>query len=277
MKTLLTRGCILLLFILFAFSCADHETSPCRITKFLWEGEWHTAQYNSSGRLQGLVAPNSKIVMYYDALSRLTSAEIFMGGDPTPFYKFEFTQGPHGIIQTDRYQPTGLQLRRTFFHYAGPGVIDEITEQEFGDSSDPTRVTFEVNFLITYSGGNVKALIEDSGISTYYGMKYDKKRNPFKALAAAVGNDAIFPIGALANFPIGGSSYDISYLNRLSKNNPLRGQYSVMGTGPFEQFFTYTYDGNIAKTLKWDEISYGSTSTSEYAFEFACGPFKAEE
>ncbi len=276
MKTLFTRGCMLLLLISFAFSCIDPEKPACRISKFYWEGEWHRAQYNSSGRLRGLVAENSKVAFYYNGLSQLTSAEIYRNGDSEPFYKYEFIQGPNGIIQRDEYHPSalGTEHTRTIYHYSSPGSVDYVIHQEFGHDG---VLGFEIRRDILYSGGNVKHIDGTSSFITtdYYGAKYDNRRNPFKALAAAVGNNVFFPIGIQANFPV--SNYDISYLNLFSKNNPTRGQYRIPGVDPSDQLFTYTYDGDIVKTLAWDETSYGSTTTEKYAFEFECGPFTAEE
>ncbi|HYF68277.1 MAG TPA: hypothetical protein VD884_09075 [Ohtaekwangia sp.] len=275
MKTLFTRGGILLLLISLAFSCVDPETPTCRIAQFYWEGEWHRAEYNSSGRLRALVAENSKIVFYYDALFQLTSAEIYMG-DPEPFYKYEFTHGPHGIIQTDEFHPStlGIEHNRTIYHYSGPASVDYIIHQEFGYTEE---LGFEIRYDIHYSGGNVKHIHGSSSFITtdYYAAKYDNKHNPFKALAATVGNNVFFPVGIHANFPV--SDYDISYLNLFSKNNPIRGQYNVPGVDPSDQRFTYTYDGDIAKSLKWDNTSYGTTTSEKYAFEFECRAIKTEE
>lgn len=113
----------------------------------------------------------------------------------------------------------------------------------------------------------------------YFALKYDDRKNPFRILAAAVGNPVFFPIGTHANFPMSSvnNTYDISLLNRFSKNNPVFAQYEVPGVDPTDQFFTYTYDGNLANTLKWDEVSYGVTKSEKFAFEFECKPFKAEE
>ena len=276
MKIAITRICLALLLVVFAFSCKDPEARTCRISKFYWEGEWHRAQYNSSGRLRALVAENNKIVFYYDALLRLTSAEIFLDGDTEPFYKYQFIHSPHGIVQRDEYHPSdlGTEHTRTIYHYSGPGSVDYFIKQEFGHDE---HIGFEIRQDITYSGGNVKHIDGSSSViaTDYYGAKYDNKRNPFKTLAAAVGNDAFFPVGIHANFPV--SRYDISCLNLFSKNNPQRGQYRIPGVDPSDQLFTYTYDGDIVKTLVWDETSYGSTTTEKYAFEFECGPFTAEE
>lgn len=275
MKTLLTRGCILLLLISLAFSCTDPEKPACRISKFYWEGEWHRAQYNSSGRLRALVADNRKVMFYYDAMSRLIAAEIYMG-DPAAFYKYEFIHGPHGIIQADEFHPSalGTEHNRKIYHYASPASVDYIIHHEFGYTEE---LEFEIRYDFTYSGGNVKQIHGSSSVITtdYYGAKYDKKRNPFKVLATAVGNSVFFPVGIHANFPV--SNYDISYLNLFSRNNPIRGQYNVPGVDPSEQLFSYSYHGNIAKSLKWDDTSYGTTTTEEYAFDFQCGPFEVEE
>jgi YD repeat-containing protein len=279
MKTLLTRAGVLLL-ISFALSCTEYESSTCRISKFYWEGEWHKAQYNSSGRLQGLVAANSKVVFYYDALSRLTSAAIYMG-DPDPYYKYEFIHGPHGIIQADEYHPSawGTEHNRLIYHYSSPTSVDYIIMQDFGHTEE---IGFQIRYDFSYTeGGNVKHVDGTSTVihTDYFALKYDDRKNPFRILAAAVGNPVFFPIGTHANFPMSSvnNTYDISLLNRFSKNNPVFAQYEVPGVDPTDQFFTYTYDGNLANTLKWDEVSYGVTKSEKFAFEFECKPFKAEE
>ena len=280
MKTLLTRAGIFLLLVSLSFSCTQYEKPTCRISKFYWEGEWHKAQYNSAGRLLGLVAANSKVVFYYDAMSRLTSAAIYMG-DADPYYKFKFIHGPHGIIQADKYHPSiwGTQHTRMIYHYASPTSVDYIISQEFGNTEE---INFQIRYDFTYTGGgNVKHIDGTSNVihSDYFGLKFDDKRNPFRVLAAAGGNPVFFPIGTHANFPMSSANntYDISLMNRFSKNNPVYAEYEIPGVDPDQQFFTYTYDGNMANTLKWDQVHYGTTDTEKYAFEFECGTFHAEE
>jgi hypothetical protein len=275
MKTIFKRISILGIVFLFALSCTDPSMPSCRISKFYWEDEWHDAHYNSDGRLRALIAVNSQVYFYYDASSRLTSAEIFTG-DPTPFYKYEFIHGPDGIIQTDEYHPSalGTEHTRTIFHYATPTRIDYIIHQEFGYTEE---IGFEIREDISYTSNNVKFIDGTSSVITteYLAGKYDKKKNPFRALAAAVGNNAFFPVCRVANFPV--SDYDISKMNIFSVNNPLRASYRLPGVDPTSQLFTYTYHGGIAKTIKWAETSYGTTTTEEYAFEFECGHRKSSE
>jgi hypothetical protein len=274
MKTFLSRGCITVVLIMFVFSCKEPAMLPCRIAKFYWENEWHAAHYNSSGRLTALIADNSEVYFYYDDLLRLTSAEIFMG-DPTPFYKFEFVHGPNGIVQTDEYHPSalGTEHNRTLYHYSSPSRVDYLIQQEWG--YDET-LGFEIRYDFTYSGNNVSYIEGSSFVihTDYFGGKYDKKRNPFRALAAAVGNPVFFPVSRHANFPV--SNYDISYMSLFSLNNPLDARYEITGSGldPQLQEFHYTYFGNTAKTILWEE---DASSSEDYAFEFECGHGRPED
>lgn len=277
MRKLLLWSFAPVLAIILVSSCADPDTLPCRIVKFYWEDEWHAAAYNSAGRLATLTADNSKVAFYYDDLNRLVAAEIFTG-DPTPFYKFEFTHGPHGIVQADEYHPSalGTEHNRTIYHYASPSRVDYLIHQEFG--YDET-LGFEIRKDLTYASNNVTYVEGSSAFihTDYVAGKYDRKRNPFRALAAAVGNNAFFPVCFMVSFPV--SKYDISYLNIFSQNNPLRASYEITGSGldPEEQAFNYAYNGSVAKEIVWKNSSYGTTTSEDYAFEFECGRRRGNE
>ena len=276
MKTLLTRSCAVLLLISIAWSCKDPEGRQCRISKFYYEGEWHRAYYTPEGRLLSLIADKSKIIFKYDELLRLKGAQIFMNGDPNPYYRYSYIQGPNGIVQIDEYYPYTMGTfihNRFLFHYSSPGVVDYFIRQEWGNTED---LGFEIRYDITYSGGNVKHIDGTSSVITtdYYGIKYDKNHNPFKALAALVGNDAFFPVGIKANYPV--SNYDISMLSLFSRNNPLAGQYRIPGVDPVNQVFVYGFNGDIVETIGWESTSY-STSVEKYAFGYECGPLTITE
>jgi hypothetical protein len=275
MKTLFSRACIAAILVLFVFSCDDSALPPpCRISKFYWEDEWHAAHYNSAGRLTALIADSSQVYLYYDDLMRLKSAEIFTG-DPTPQYKFEFIHGPNGIIQADEYHPStlGTEHNRILYHYISPSRVDYLIRQEWGNTE---TLGFEIQYDITYAGNNVDYIEGTSSVihTEYFGGKYDQRRNPFRALAAAVGNPVFFPVCIHANFPV--PNYDISLMSLFSRNNPLDASYQIdfFGVDPQDQEFTYTYFGNIAKTILWDDEA---ASSEDYAFEFECGRGPSEE
>lgn len=256
--------------ILALSACHDEIPSrPCRIEKMYWEDQWFSASYSGSGRLTLLQADTSRVEFHYNASDQLIKAAIY-GTGATPAYRFEFIHGPWGIIESNEYHPSiwGEYRTRTLYHYAAPGVVDYFIDEEYGADPDPG---FIIRTDITYSGGNVKHLDGTSSVivTDYYGLKYDKRKNPFRALAVAVGNPAFFPVCRMVNYPV--ATYDISYLSIFSRNNPLSGQYQVPGVDPTDQTFTNHYSGPMANKIRWDSSSYGTVTTNEYAFEFSCG------
>ena len=259
-----------LTLIVILSSCIDESpTRPCRITKMYWENQWFTASYSSSGRLTLLQADTSKIDFHYNGSNQLVKAEIY-GTSPTPQYRFEFVHGPLGIVEANEYHPSiwGEYRTKTVYHYSGPGVVDYMITYEYGADPDPG---FIIQEDITYSSGNVKHIHGTSSViyTDYYGLRYDKRKNPFKALAIAVGNPAFFPVCKIVNFPV--STYDISNLSIFSRNNPLRGEYRVPGVDPTAQSFENYYSGAMAEKIKWSESSYGTVESNDYAFKFGCG------
>jgi hypothetical protein len=270
MKTANTFRLIFLLLVFFATACVDEiARRPCRISQVYWEGQWFDAFYSGSGRLLRLEADTSKVDFHYNGADQLIKAEIY-GTDPDPKYRFEFAHGPFGIVETNEYHPSiwGEYRTRTEFHYAGPSVVDYLIHEEYGVDPVPG---FVIQYDITYSGGNVKLIDGTSSVITtdYIGSRYDKKKNPFKVLAAAVGNPAFFPACKMVNYPV--ATYDISYLSIFSSNNPLRGQYEVPGVDPAFQTFANHYAGAIADKITWSSSSYGVVTSNEYAFKLECG------
>jgi hypothetical protein len=275
-NNILTRIIPFVLLIAIVSSCTDPIAPPCRISKFYWEDQWHDASYNSAGRLISLIADSSSVFFYYDASMRLEKAEIF-NGDPTPKYRYEFIQGPSGIIELNEYHMSifGEEHNRVLFHYSAPNRVDYSIRQEFG--TDPTP-GFEIRYDFTYVNNNVRFIEGSSSVihTEYSASRYDKKKNPFRVLAFAVGNPAFFPVCRMANFPV--SDYDISFMSLFSFNNPLRAQYAITGSGldPQVQTFVNTYGGPIAKKIVWNDTSYGTTNSEDYEFEFDCGLRAAE-
>ena len=272
MKTkILSTLLVIVTCALFTFSCDPELTGACRISKFLWEDQWHRAFYNSAGRLTDLVAPDSShIVFYYNASNQLEKALIYKSA-PTPKYRFEFIHGPTGIIQTDEFHNStlGVEHTRTLFHYASATRVDYLIHQEFGTG---TTVGFEIRQNMTYVNNDV-SFIEgiSSEINTAYtASRYDKKKNPFRLLALAVGNPTFFPVCFMTPFPVG--EYDISFLSLFSFNNPLRAQYEIPGTGldPEVETFANTYAGSFAKKITWNNTSYGITDFAVYEFDIDC-------
>lgn len=279
MKTSTFRDAAYLLASVICFSvcfsgCTPEISRHCRIAKFLWDGQWHQAHYASDGRLAELIAPDSSTILFhYNAASQLTNAEIYRG-TPTPKYRFKFTHGPFGIVQTDEYHPSslGTEHNRTLFHYSSASRVDYIIYQEFGADTTSIVPGFQIRYNLSYVNNNVSFI---DGVSSeihtaYTGGHYDKKNNPFRVLAAAVGNNAFFPVCFMANFPV--AHYDISFLSLFSFNNPQRAQYELVGTGldPEVQTFTNTYAGSVAKKIVWQNGSYGLSDSRTYEFEFDC-------
>ncbi|HEY9045901.1 MAG TPA: hypothetical protein VIN08_08395 [Ohtaekwangia sp.] len=270
MKTLktLVRSSLLLCLIVVASCdhwCPHHDV--CRISKFYWEGKWHQAYYSTSGRLVRLEATDSKVLFYYDGADKLTHAEIYTT-NPAPQYKFEYIQGPSGIIKSTITGPGGF-VRTVDFHYVSPSQVDYYVDSEFGGApGDPA--TFVITKYISYSGGNVTlvdGLVNGNPFTKYFGQKYDKKNNPFRELANAVGNPAFFPACNFVSFPV--ADYDISILSIFSKNNPKKSRYDVGGGAIIQdQTFDYIYNGDAVKSIAWTDL-YIST-TKNYAFEYNC-------
>jgi hypothetical protein len=234
-----------------------------------WEGQWFNATYSGSGRLILLEADTSRVEFHYNASDQLVKAEIY-GTALAPKYRFEFAHGPFGIIEANEYHPSiwGDYRTRTEYHYSDPVTVAYMIQEEYGVDPVPG---FVIRYDISYSGGNVKLIDGTSSVITtdYIGTRYDKKRNPFKALAASVGNPAFFPVCKMANYPV--ATYDISYLSLFSRNNPLRGQYQVPGVDPALQSFDNHYSGPFADKITWYSSSYGDVTSNEYAFNFECG------
>lgn len=278
MKTSLIRSFTMLLFLSVTLSCTELYVYPCQIIGFYWEGKWHEVTYNDSHRIVRLSSPSSKISFYYDEVSRLKAAFIYLNGESSPYYLYEFIQGPYGIIQTDIYFPSalGTMHNRYQYHYSDANTVDYIIWQEFGTDE---QLGFEIQYDILYSNGNVKHIKGTSSMirTDYFGIKYDDKRNPFKALAAFVGNPLFFPIGSHANFPIESeTSYDISFLNRLSENNPLYARYQIPNADAQEQYFYYAYENNMPVEIKWEDFAYGNVKVATYAFKLDCKGAKVE-
>jgi hypothetical protein len=279
MKTLkMLMGASLLLCLIVISSCDNpHPCRTCRIDKVYWEDEWHKAYYSSSGRLVKLEAAVSKIFFHYNGSDQLISAEIYTG-DPEPSYTFEFTHGPFGIVGWDMYDPFDFR-RHLEFHYASPAVVDYVVESEYGSGpGDPP--TFVIRKDLSYSSQNVmfvSGTVNGNPFTGYTGSAYDKKTNPFKLLAQAVGNPVFFPVCNIVSFPV--VQYDVSYLNLFSKNNPGEGMYEVpVGSGDPEvqqqQDFTYVYTASYVESLVWsDELG----DTNKYAFSYTCGFSSAED
>lgn len=278
--TLLKAACLLASAMCFS-GCTPEMSRHCRISKFLWDDQWHHAHYNSVGRLTELIAPDSSTIFFhYDAASLLVKAEIYRSA-ATPKYRFKFTQGPFGIIQIDEYHDSsiGVEHNRTLFHYSSPTRVDYIIHQEFGADTMTTVPGFQIRYNLSYVNNNVSVI---QGVSSeintaYTGGHYDKKNNPFRALAAAVGNNVFFPVAFMANFPVG--HYDISFLSLFSFNNPQRAQYELVGSGldPETQTFTNTYTGSVARKIVWQNTSYGLSDTRVYEFDFDCPSAGASE
>lgn len=272
-KTLLKT--ILLVSLLASISGCTHESAVpcCRISKFLWDNQWHQVYYNGAGRVTDMVSPDSsRIFFHYNAADLLTAAEIYRSG-PTPAYRYKFVHGPYGIAETNEYNnfAFGTELTRTLFHYASTACVDYIIHQEFGTDTAAASVPgFEIRYNVTYTNNNVSRINGTSSEinTTYRGSRYDKKNNPFRLLAIAVGNPAFFPVDFMANFPV--SHYDISLLSLFSLNNPLMGEYEIVGSGldPDIQNFANTYTGDIAKKITWTNAT---SDVRQYEFEYDCG------
>lgn len=269
------------IFLLLVASCDHHIPHPfkCRVSRMLWEGQWHDATYNSAGRLLKLEAPSSLIEFTYDGASLLKKAEIFTGG-PDPDLTFEYTQGAYGIIETSLLFPDGFR-RQYIFHYDSPFSIDYFEENEYNAGEDPTVPSFSIVHDLNYTGNNVKFIDGSVNGNLFVRLSstaaYDKKDNPFRNLAAAVGNPLSFPACRLASFP--GGDYDVSRLAIFSCNNPKKGKYEApVGTdSPQLQAFQYTYSGKNVATARWTEEYFGNVETRDYAFEYDCRYLSATE
>lgn len=259
MKSLKLFLAIPLLASLVIISSCDPSDISCQIKRFYWEDQYYDAYYSPTGRLELLKSSLSEVRFYYDEYDKLYHAEIHNDGEPSPTYEFDFIHGPFGITEVDLYPLVGTHVKE-IFHYSSPTQVDYSITQEFG-GSDPTEVTFEIFHYFTYSGGNVKHVDSPSSVihTSYSAHKYDKHGNPFRMLAKAVGNPVFFPVCRTVFFPV--SLYDIPYVSLLSKNNPLSGQYEILGSGldPQIQEFHYTYTGPLVNTIEWTDTSYGTT------------------
>lgn len=270
-------GASLLLCLIVISSCDDsHLCRTCRIDKVYLEDEWHKAYYSSSGRLVKLEAGVSKIFFYYNGADQLISAEIYTG-NPAPEYSFDFTHGASGIVELNIYDSYGFR-RHLYFHYASPTMVDYLVESEYGAGpGDPP--TFVIRKDLSYSSGNVSFVsgtVNGNPFTGYTGSAYDKKINPFKLLAQAVGNPAFFPVCNIVSYPV--VQYDISFLNIFSRNNPGKGVYEVpVGGGPEvqqQQDFAYIYTSSYVESLVWTDELAGS---NKYAFSYNCGFSSAED
>lgn len=155
--TIFVKAACLLAFAIGFSACTPEISRHCRIAKFLWDDQWHQAHYNSVGRLTELIAPDSSTILFhYDASNLLVKAEIYRSAS-TPKYRFKFTHGPFGIIQTDEYHGSslGTEHNRTLFHYSSAIRVDYIIHQEFGPDTTTTVPGFQIRYDLAYVNNNV--------------------------------------------------------------------------------------------------------------------------
>lgn len=249
-------------------SSCDDPAVVCKITQFYWDGRYYDLEYTGS-RLDRMVSGDYHIDLQYDEMDRLYTAKHYRPGDgATPSYVFTFTQGTNGITEID-YTGTGEHAKRLFF-YTPSGNVDYTVHQEFGALDD--EVTFELTQDLTFNGnGNLTFVNATSDvIHTEYTIdQYDRLKNPFMMLAAAVHNPKFFPLGLFTNYPL--HTFDVSLGSRFSKNNPHYASYEIPGgVDPDYQEFSHTYTGGLTTSIDWNKESYGTTETEHYEFDYAC-------
>lgn len=244
----------------------DGETH-CRIKSFFWEDEWYNASYNSAGRLTKLQSDDSKILFYYDEENNLYKADIFHPGDATARTVYTFEHGPSGITRVSYYFD-GVLTNGEIISYSTPTEVESVIFQEY--NPDET-VGYEHSLEFQYEGGNVTALNPGSFLR-YTTDSFDSKPNPFKMLAATVGNPAFWPLGRFVFFPV--ADYDIPYVSRFSANNPITGKYEFTDEQPQDQTFTNTYSGGRVSKIVWTDLTYDQDNVEDYAFKYdcKCGP-----
>lgn len=254
-KTLVGIGVLAVLLIVQ--SCLpEHIAKKVRIRRMYWENIWYNAHYNSVGRLTELLSDSSKLLFYYDESDKLYKAEIYIPDEATAKYIYTFTHGSYGITEVDVKQ-FGNDFQRDVITYNAGGDIVGI--HQFTPLQWP------------YDAGN-----------------FDNKINPFRMLADAVGNPAFFPVGRLWFEPLAGEhiyegeppfvlgtpyEFEINYISRFSKNNPLNASYDIPGTDFLtSQVFEYTYSGSLVTSIKWRHFIVSEEFSEDYKFEYELAP-----
>ncbi|NJM24313.1 MAG: hypothetical protein HC859_01040 [Bacteroidia bacterium] len=271
MKTLRLLFTLAMFASLVAISSCDFGDGEthCRVKSFYWENEWYNASYNGTGRLTKLQSDDSKILFYYDEDNKLYKSDIYLPGEATARKVYTFEHGPYGITQVS-YHFEGVLTQREVIVYATPTQVDSVIYQEFIDGGE---VGFENPLKFVYTGSNVTKINPDESFNTYTAYSFDNKANPFKMLAASVGNPVFWPVGLYAFFPV--ADYDISYVSRFSGNNPLTAEYAIPSGDIFQpQTYTNTYSGGNVTKIVWEDTGFDDVLTEDYAFKYdcKCGP-----
>ena len=287
-KTIKTlAGIGVLAVLLIVQSCIpEHIAKKVRIRKMYWENIWYSAHYNSVGRLTELLSDSSKLLFYYDESDKLYKAEIYIPNEATAKYIYTFTHGPHGITEIDLKQ-YGNAYQKDIITYNAGGDIVGIHQ------FTPLEWPYEVDFKTLYDGDNLTDMYEgdvpdEEGKWIYSAGTFDNKVNPFRMLANAVGNPDFFPVGRLWFEPLAGEhiyegeppfvlgtpyEFEVNYISRFSKNNPLTASYDIPGTDFLtSQIFEYTYSGSLVTSIKWRHLIVSEEFSEDYKFEYELAP-----
>ncbi|MTI21906.1 hypothetical protein E1176_12810 [Fulvivirga sp. RKSG066] len=251
--------------LLFTLSCSDPAPRTCRISSFLWEGQFYNLEYTGN-RLTRLVSPDARFDLHYNEYGQLYAGEHYLPGHGgVPSYTYTYNHGPFGINKIDMY--TGAEHQRFLFNYTSTGEVDYIVNQYFymGD------VSHELTDHLYYNTeGNVTLVDMTSSLITsrYTFSQYDGNINPFMQLAEMVGNPKFFPLGLFSNFPMDFPHVSMGY--RFSQNNPHAAVYELPSVDPAIQEFIHTYAWPYTTSITWNNDNYGVTS-EYYEFYYDCG------
>ena len=256
----LTSVLILACFVCLS-SCFGPGPSPkkLRIKTFEWDNILYRAQYDTYGTLTKLKGTDRDIDFRYDENYKLYEATITRTGQPTPDWRYAFTQGVWGITEVDTYAMGDPEPSVNLMNYLTPTKLSSLTE----------FVGFELDRKFTYDGNNVARVYVVPPFTEYTASVYDHKSNPFMMLAESVNNPPFFPVGLIVNYPV--VDYDIPLISLFSQNNPVNAVYQIENAPitKITQVFTYTYEGNLVKKIVWSSSdTYPETPTETRTFKF---------